>query len=186
MPTLLETIKQSKILAIKKLLTVRGSSYLIKFPNSEKVNISYLPLKYLKDNFYIFKTNENPGISETFLYLNKKDIQSLSVSLFSDFRLGSSIYFYIQLGEINFYNFYLPLKRFYDFKNKSKNLFIIPDFKLVMTFLKIFKLKLNQIEINEEIKTTFEQLKCKEEFFEIIKKYANEQYEEMRLLWEIL
>lgn len=186
MPNLLESIKQSKILAIKKLLTVRGSSYLIKFPNSEKLNISYLPLKYLKNNFYVFKTNENPGISETYLYLKKKDLQTLSVSLFSDFRLGSSIYFYIQFNEINFYNFYLPLKRYYDFENKNKNLFIIPDFKLVMSFLKIFKLKLNQIEINEEIKTTFEKLKCKEDFFEVIKNYANEQYEEMRLLWEIL
>ena len=115
-----------------------------------------------------------------YLFIKKSEAPKIKLELFLEETFKHSLYFFLNYDGRKLYNFYFPLKLY-----KDKEILALPDFKLIEILFLNFRFEVI-IKMNEWIKEIIQRADAKDEFFSFCENYSRENYDEVRLLWEIL
>ena len=174
----LVSLKKYNMFLVKKIET---SNYEITPLDGEKFKINLFVFRLFKNDFTYFKVSES-YLGEFFLFIRKTELSKMKIELFLEKTFKHTIYFYINYDERKLYNFFLPIIR----TNIENTFFTLPDFPEVQRVINLTNIKTN-IKFNEDIKEIIIETNTKEMFLDFCKNNLEEhQYDEVRLLWEIL
>lgn len=169
-------LKKYNIFLVKKYNT---KSYEINPLNGEKFELQFFMFNIFRKDFFCFLVNDT-YLGKYYLFIKKSEAPKIKLELFLEETFKHSLYFFLNYDGRKLYNFYFPLKLY-----KDKEILTLPDFKSIETFFLDFRFEVI-IKMNEWIKEIIQRADAKDEFFSFCENYSRENYDEVRLLWEIL
>lgn len=147
----------------------------------EKFLLKIIPFNMFKKDFIYFKIADN-YLGKFFMFIRKSELYKIKIELFLETTFKHSIYFYINYDGEKLYNFFFPIQKV----NLDFIFMTIPDFDKIEKILELIDIKV-VVKITEDIKTVITNINYTDIFLEFCKKNLDEnEYNEVRLLWEIL
>lgn len=149
--------------------------------DGEKITSNIFIFNVFKRDFVYFSINES-YLGKYYIFLKKSELDKMKIELFVEGTFKHSIFFFINYNDRKLYKFFFPILR----KSVDNEFITYPDFKKIDIILNNLNLK-TIIKVNSDTKEIIKRINEEEIFLDFCSKHLEEnEYDEARLLWEIL